>query len=345
MNARARLTAMTMAPGGDLEPQQRQHYDRLMELALDESLTARIIVDTAGNVVLANQRARVLFTLNPKDIGRPLQDLEISYRPAELRSLIEQAYSDRRAVTLTSVPRHFPNGDTQYLDITATPLYDDIERPLGVAISFIDATRFFRLQAELERAREEIQTANEELQSSNEELETTNEELQSSNEELETTNEELQSTNEELETMNEELQSSNEELQTVNDELHQRTDELNSTNAFLRSVLQSLESGAVVVNRDLNILMWNPRAEDLWGLRSDEVEGKSLLNLDISLPVEKLRTLVRACLAGDGPDGAIVIDATNRRGKAIKCRISCSTLLAGNKGPQGAIILMEEQAT
>jgi two-component system, chemotaxis family, CheB/CheR fusion protein len=206
----------------------------------------------------------------------------------------------------------------------------------------------FKLQEELERSREEIQTANEELQSSNEELETTNEELQSSNEELETTNEELQSTNEELETMNEELQSSNEEMQTVNDELHQRTDELNSLNAFLKSVLASIDSGAVVVNPDFNIMMWNHKAEDMWGLRSDEVEGKSLLNLDIGLPVEKLRILVRACLTGgdghgDG-DGAVVLDATNRRGKPIKCRVTCSPLVAGKRGTRGAIILMAEEA-
>ena len=148
-----------------------------------------------------NQKARLLFTLNAKDIGRPLQDLELSYRPVELRSLIEQAYAERRSITLTSVERRFPNTEVQYLDVIATPLYDEANNPLGVAIAFLDVSAYHRLQEELQRAREEIQTASEELQSSNEELETTNEELQSSNEELETTNEELQSTNEELETM------------------------------------------------------------------------------------------------------------------------------------------------
>jgi two-component system CheB/CheR fusion protein len=108
-------------------------------------------------------------------------------------------------------------------------------------------------------------------------LETTNEELQSSNEELETTNEELQSTNEELETMNEELQSTNAELETVNEELRQRTDEVNHANAFLQSVVASLRSGAVVVNQHLNVLVWNHRAEDLWGLRADEVKGGFLV--------------------------------------------------------------------
>src|SRR5438046_3812994 len=40
------------------------------------------------------------------------------------------------------------------------------------------------------------------------------------------------------------------------------------------------------------------------------------------LPVEKLRTLVRACLTGGDSSGSVVLDATNRRGKRIRCRRS-----------------------
>ena len=205
---------------------------RLRDQALEESPVPRIVVDANGMLAIANARARVLFSINAKDIGRPLKDLEISYRPVELRALIEQAHAERRTVTLTSVERRFPDGETQFLDVVVAPLFEDGQKPLGAAVTFIDVTRAMRLQDEVRRSQEEVQTANEELQSSNEELQTTNEELQSSNEELETTNEELQSTNEELETMNEELQSTNEELQTVNEELRTRSEELNHLNAF-----------------------------------------------------------------------------------------------------------------
>jgi len=187
-----------------------------------------------------------------------------------------------------------------------------------------------------------VQTTNEELQSSNEELETTNEELQSSNEELETTNEELQSTNEELETMNEELQSTNEELQTVNEELRQRTDEMNQLNAFLESVLTGLRAAAVVLNQNLNVLIWNKRAEDLWGLRSDEVQGRSLLNLDIGLPVGELHGVIRPCLVGDSAHQEVDLDAVNRRGKKIRCRVTCTPLISPSKKREGVILLMEE---
>ena len=147
----------------------------------------------------------------------------------------------------------------------------------------------------------ELETAYEELQSTNEELETTNEELQSTVEELETTNEELQSTNEELETMNEELQSTNEELETINDEVRQRGEDLNQANRFLESVLTSLRSGVAVVDRELRLLAWSRHAEELWGLRNDEVSGQHLLNLDIGLPLQRLRPALKACLNGDTP--------------------------------------------
>jgi two-component system CheB/CheR fusion protein len=287
----------------------------------------------------------VMFSINPKDIGRPLQDLEISYRPVELRSLIEQAYSERRPITQTSVERRFPDGERQYFDLIVAPLYDDTQNPLGVGITFLDITRYSRVSEELQRSREEIQTANEELQSSNEELETTNEELQSSNEELETTNEELQSTNEELETMNEELQSTNEELQTVNEELRQRTEETAQLNSFLETVLTGMRAAAVVLNPNLNVLIWNRRAEDLWGLRADEVQGHSILNLDFGLPVAELQAAIQPCLGGDSDHGEVVLSAVTRRGKKIQCRVTCTPLIGASKKREGVILLMEEQTT
>jgi two-component system CheB/CheR fusion protein len=213
-----------------------------------------------------------------------------------------------------------------------------------VSVTFLDVTRNHKLLDELQRSREEVQTTNEELQSSNEELETTNEELQSSNEELETTNEELQSTNEELETMNEELQSTNEELQTVNEELRQRSDELNQSNSFLQSVLGSLPGGAAVIDQNYNVLMWNKRAEDLWGLRSEEVRGRSFLGLDIGLPVSELRPLIRACLGGEADVRDATVDAINRRGKRIRCRVVCTPLVSPSRKREGVILTMDEVA-
>jgi two-component system CheB/CheR fusion protein len=226
--------------------------------------------------------------------------------------------------------------------VDLVPLLDTDSTLLGVSISFQDMTHHRRLQTELEKHRQELETAYEELQSTNEELETTNEELQSTVEELETTNEELQSTNEELETMNEELQSSNEELQTTNDELHKRTDELNRAKAFLESILASLYIAAVVIDADFRVLMWNTEASELWGLRSEEVQEKSLMSLDIGLPVEPLRAPLRAVLSGTSKFQEVTLEATNRRGRALQCRVTCTPLIGVGQDIQGVILLMEE---
>ncbi|HZM37380.1 MAG TPA: CheR family methyltransferase [Burkholderiales bacterium] len=336
------------APALQAQPAPTPDYNgegmatRLHDRSAEEMPLARIVVDANGVLTLANQRARALFSLSPNDVGRPLQDLEVSYRPVELRSLIEEAYAAKRVVTRERAEQRFAEGESHFFDVAVAPFFDDRDQSLGASITYIDVTQIGRLQSDLVRAREEIQTATEELQSSNEELETTNEELQSSNEELETTNEELQSTNEELETMNEELQSTNEELQAVNEQLRKRTDELNRSNGFLESVLRSLRSGAVVVNANFDILMWNQRAADLWGLRAEEVVGRSFLNLDIGLPVAEVRRVVRPCLSGDEEQSEAILEAINRRGKTIQCRVSCAPLVDGEGKRAGVIILMDE---
>jgi two-component system CheB/CheR fusion protein len=310
--------------------------------ALESLPIAQIIVDIQGNLALVNRQARILFGLTNHDIGRPLQDLELSYRPAELRSCIQQAYTERRPVQINNVELSRKNeSNTVYLDIEVIPLIDTTAELLGVSVVFQDVTRYQHLQQELVRSTQELETAYEELQSANEELETTNEELQSTNEELETTNEELQSTNEELETMNEELQSSNEELQATNDELRDRTDELNRVNAFLESILTSLQMVMIVLNNRLSIQYWNSRAVNFWGFSAEEVEGYFFFDLDIGLPVEQLREPVRACQNGVSDYQQIILDAVNRRGKAFRCRIICTPLIVYNQ-QEGIILLMED---
>jgi two-component system, chemotaxis family, CheB/CheR fusion protein len=340
-NPRDRLLLMAQA-GSEEAMNHLASQVRLRDTAFDAAPVAEIVLDHSGVLALANDRARRLFGLVPRDLGRPLQDLEVSYRPAELRSLIDQAYAERRIVVLRDVDwPHSPTG-TLCLDVQVTPLEDATGQLLGVMIGFVDVTLYRRLQQELRSSTEALETAYEELQSSNEELETTNEELQSTVEELETTNEELQSTNEELETMNEELQSTNEELQTINEQLRQRSYELDQTNLFLNSILASMQDGVAVLDAGLRVQIWNRKAEELWGLRAEEVAGQNFLNLDIGLPVERLRPSLRTSLSGEAPESAEILDATNRRGKAIRCAVTSLPLNHTSGETRGVILLMEE---
>jgi two-component system, chemotaxis family, CheB/CheR fusion protein len=312
---------------------------RLRELALDRLHVAEVLIDRSGTVFLINQVARDLFGLNTRDLGRPLQDLEFSYRPVELRSVIDEAHETRRPVVLSVIERISTSGERQFFDVRVTPLLEE-DAPIGVSIIFEEVTDYKRLRDELERSNQDLETASE-LQSANEELETANEELQSTVEELETTNEELQSANEELETMNEELESTNEELQAINSELRERSDDYDHVNSFLGTVLGSLRVGVIVINRDYAIQSWNHRAEDLWGLRTEEVEGQLLFDLDIGLPVSELGDAVRGCLSGRDDYREIVTAAMNRRGRSIVCRVICTPLLDG-ADRQGVVLLLEE---
>ena len=303
---------------------------------------AQLVVDGRSQLLLANARARELFGLNMRDIGRPLQDLEVSYRPVELRSCIDDAYARKQVVQLRDVAWPSHTGEPRYFNVQVTPVHDSTDAPLGSKIIFTDVTRQHELQGELQRSRQELETAYEELQSTNEELETTNEELQSTVEELETTNEELQSTNEELETMNEELQSTNEELETVNQELRQRGSDLGRSNVFLSGILRSVPLGVVVINHDLHVELWNDVAAELWGLRHDEVHGKHFFSLDIGLPVEQLRQPILSLLHSPDRTAELHVDATNRRGRRIALRVSATQIGGGAEDGRGIILLMQE---
>src|SRR5215813_2256459 len=186
--------------------------DHLRNETFTTSPVAQIVVTADGLVALINRQAEHLFGVSSRDLGRPFRDLDVSYRPVELRRHIEQAQVERRSVRVPNVEL-VRGGEHMHLEVHVIPIVDGESGLLGVTLFFQDVTEARRLQDELEHANRQLESAYEELQSTNEELETTNEELQSTVEELETTNEELQSTNEELETMNKKLQSTNDELQ------------------------------------------------------------------------------------------------------------------------------------
>jgi two-component system CheB/CheR fusion protein len=300
---------------------------RLHRAAFDRSPTAQIVLDNEGKVALVNNRAAQLFGLTAEDLSRPFHDLEVSYRPAELRSSLDRVRKERRPIHLREVERTLDSGERTYLDIEMIPLLGEGGAVIGTQLSFEDITAAHRLQGELRKT--------------NVDLEAAHEELQSSSEELETTNEELQSTNEELETMNEELQSTNEELQAMNDELRQRGEELVEMSDFMSAILGSMRTGVVVLDRELLVRAWNKKMEELWGVRADEVEGKAFMTLDIGLPIDQLAHAIRGSLA-NGDEVERTLECTNRRGKAIRCRITVTPVK--NDPNRGVTLVIEELA-
>src|SRR5262249_53584149 len=71
---------------------------RAQDVVFEVTPIAQMVVDRDGSLALANRQARVLFGLRQADVGRQFKDLEVSYRPVELRSLIDQALAKRRDI-------------------------------------------------------------------------------------------------------------------------------------------------------------------------------------------------------------------------------------------------------
>ncbi|MDQ2635312.1 MAG: PAS domain-containing protein, partial [Actinomycetota bacterium] len=315
----------------------------LHESAFRATPVAQIVVNADTTVAMINQHAEATFGLSTRDIGRPLRDLEVSYRPVELRGSLEQAKVERRSARIQDVQWQRAGAEPIWFDIHINPLVDTANGLLGVSIVFFDVSANKALLDTVVHTNTQLESAYEELQSTNEELETTNEELQSTVEELETTNEELQSTNEELETMNEELQSTNDELHTINDALRESSAALDKTKTFLDSLVDSIALGMMVVNREMQVVVWNRGSEELWGLRSSEAVGSPFPSLDIGLPVEELKPLIGRAFVDAETTAETVVDAVNRRGKATRVRVTCTAFRSSGDSINGALLLTEPQ--
>ena len=112
-------------------------------------------------------------------------------------------------------------------------------------------------------------------------------------------------------------------------------------NTLLLAITGNIELGAAVLDRTGRVQVWNERAADLWGVRSDEVVGHSFFELDIGLPAEQLRKLIQAGTGGATRHDELVVVATTRKGRQIRCRVMAHTLGDGEQ-PSGVVLVMEE---
>src|SRR5437762_13749494 len=76
---------------------------RVRELTTEGSPYPQIVVDALGVLVSANHPARQMFEIPPADIGRSLKDLELSYRPVDLRTPIDRVSRERRTTSVQSI--------------------------------------------------------------------------------------------------------------------------------------------------------------------------------------------------------------------------------------------------
>lgn len=150
--------------------------------------------------------------------------------------------------------------------------------------------------------------------------------------------------------MNEELQSMNDQLQLGNEQLRDEQDQSEQASDLLTEVLGSLSAAVAVVDPELRLRVWTAPAAELWGLRSEEVLGRRLQELDFGLPVELLTDALGRLLPASGaaeatsstvPAGPeeLEFDAVNRRGHTVHVRVRISTIRDGTS--IAAVISME----
>lgn len=134
----------------------------------------------------------------------------------------------------------------------------------------------------------------------------------------------------------------NDELHASNEAQREQQEHYYQLNRFLSSVLGSLNAGIVAVDDDLCVLAWNAKAEDLWGIRSDEAKGQPLFELDIGLPLEPLRPTLKRQIGEQADPDVLKLDAINRRGRAITVQVTVSKLAdSENDGMHGALLTMD----
>jgi two-component system, chemotaxis family, CheB/CheR fusion protein len=307
--------------------------------ALDVLPAAIMIIDMTDTILAWNPAAEALFDIpQASALARKFRDLDVSYRVEGLRARIEDVKARHAPAKIENTTFSRRNGDTVHFDISILPILEAY-RLVGVLVFAAESTEQARLKDQMSRVAEQHATAIEELQSTNEELETTNEELQSTNEELETTNEELQSTNEELETTVEELQAANTELGALNAELEGRTAELNRLDTSHQALLNSLEHGLAVLDRDGVVTVWNHAADRMWGLRSEQVVNRQFFALPLGDGTAQVRAAFDQARSGavapDVPDIAFMLPGGSRPGT-----LRMTPLRAPNGNVTGIVVVM-----
>ena len=148
--------AMLEATFGGRSASDDDGYERILRAAFEAVPLASVVLDLAGRVALTNRRAMSLLGLHPQDVGRPFQDLEISYRPVDLRTLLDQARTARRMSAVKAVERVLPSGERAYLDIEVTPLINATGLVVGTQLTFADASVVQSLHAEVKKLGKEL---------------------------------------------------------------------------------------------------------------------------------------------------------------------------------------------
>ncbi|MET0397663.1 MAG: chemotaxis protein CheB [Longimicrobiaceae bacterium] len=244
-----------------------------------------LVVDERLEVVHLSGRAGRFLHLAEGEPSHSLIDLTRGDLRMELRTALHRAFQ-LGIPTVRDV--HVDGGGVVSLQVHPSAVDEGAER--FALVVFEEQARIEAEAAEVEepdggapargvaRLEEELRRAKDRLESVSAAGDRTVEELQSANEELRSINEEQKAAAEELETSREEIQSINEELTTVNQEHQATIEELKRTNADLQNLIESTEIGTVFVDRAMRIRRYTPAAGSLFNFVATD-RGRPLAHI------------------------------------------------------------------
>jgi len=115
-------------------------------------------------------------------------------------------------------------------------------------------------------------------------------------------------------------------------QLRVKANELDRMREFSENILESLNDGIAVVNRDDRVLRWNRRLEELYGLRHEEAAGRPLADILDDGFFEVLRSARR-----ESPDGAAVYRVPLRTRHALPRSVLVNVATTPLRDAAGAI--------
>ena len=122
-------------------------------------------------------------------------------------------------------------------------------------------------------------------------------------------------------------------------QLRMKADELDRLREFSDNILESLNDGLAVVNRDNRVVRWNRRLEELYGVRHEDAVGRSLAELFDPAFLEALDS------AGEASEGtaAYRVALPTRHDSARRLLVNVATTpLRGSDGAVAGTILVIE---
>jgi two-component system NtrC family sensor kinase len=124
-------------------------------------------------------------------------------------------------------------------------------------------------------------------------------------------------------------------------QLHVKADEVDRMREFSENILESLNDGIAVVDRDDRIVRWNRRLEELYGIRHENAVGRLLDQLFDSGFIEVLSSAKR-----EHPEGTtfyrVPLSTRHEPGRRILVNVASTPLRDSDGAIAGTILIVED---